>query len=141
MHQHHVWRPGPVVQKSCFSVVGPLGYTYCTAEGQTCALSGLTDVAYGANGSFYYKYGASRNVACNNATFGDPAVYVQKACFTVTFPRTMTYCAPEGGLCALSVPTELVYGTFYNGHYYYRYIVAGNGVATTRPLAATLIQV
>lgn len=60
---------------------GPDGYTKCADEGGTCALSGTRNVAYGANGKFAKKSGVSGNIACNNATFGDPIFGTYKACY------------------------------------------------------------
>jgi hypothetical protein len=60
---------------------GPSGYTFCANENGTCSFSGGTaSVAYGANGAFFYK-SATGSIACNNATFGDPAVGIGKACY------------------------------------------------------------
>jgi len=60
---------------------GPSGYTFCANENGTCSFSGGTaSVAYGANGSFFYK-SATGSIACNNATFGDPLVGIGKACY------------------------------------------------------------
>jgi PKD repeat protein len=60
----------------------PSGYTFCANEGQRCNFSGTKDVAYGANGSFYYKYNITGGIDCNNSVFGDPAYGVSKACYT-----------------------------------------------------------
>lgn len=57
----------------------PAGYTWCANEGGSCTLSGLNDVAYGAQGKFYYKYGVTGTIAINNNTFGDPIPGVAKA--------------------------------------------------------------
>ena len=38
-------------------------------------------VYYGANGKFNARGGATGNVACNNATFGDPIPGTVKACW------------------------------------------------------------
>lgn len=62
--------------------VGPAGYTWCANEGGSCTLNGTNDVAYGADGKFYYKYGVTGSIAINNSTFGgDPAPGVKKAGF------------------------------------------------------------
>lgn len=60
---------------------GPAGYSYCAAEGGNCTISGSADVAYGANGSYYYQYNKTGIVMCNNTTFGDPLPNTLKACF------------------------------------------------------------
>jgi fibronectin type 3 domain-containing protein len=60
---------------------GPSGYTFCASEGGYCSFSGTADVAYGANGSFYYKYGITNGINCDNNTFGDPLSGTPKACY------------------------------------------------------------
>lgn len=60
---------------------GPAGYSFCSAEGQICLLSGTQDIAYGANGTFNYLYNQSGSISCNNGTFGDPIYGVAKSCF------------------------------------------------------------
>jgi ankyrin repeat protein len=62
----------------------PSGYTFCSDEGQRCNFSGTTDIAYGANGQFYYRYGMTGGVECNNDTFNDPIDGVRKACYIKT---------------------------------------------------------
>ena len=57
----------------------PSGYTWCAMENETVTLPGTCDVAYGANGSFAYRYGVSGNITFNNATFGDPIPGVVKS--------------------------------------------------------------
>jgi hypothetical protein len=59
---------------------GPAGYTFCANENGTCTLSGTNSVAYGANGSFFYKT-ITGSTACNNSVFGDPIAGTVKACF------------------------------------------------------------
>jgi hypothetical protein len=60
---------------------GPAGYTFCAAENGTCTFTGLRTVAYGANGTFVTRLLVLTRIACNNATFGDPAPGVGKACY------------------------------------------------------------
>lgn len=59
----------------------PAGYTFCAWENERCSFSGTADVAYGANGRFAYRSGASGGIDCNNDVFGDPAYGVRKACY------------------------------------------------------------
>lgn len=66
----------------------PAGYTFCVLEGQRCNFSGRMDIAYGANGIYYYQSGIVDGIDCNNATFGDPLPNVQKACYTKLSPDT-----------------------------------------------------
>jgi hypothetical protein len=54
--------------------------TFCADEGEICYLSGTRDVAYGAEGQFYYQT-ATDNISCNNDTFGDPVRGTRKACY------------------------------------------------------------
>ncbi len=61
---------------------GPSGYTYCADENQYCRFSDTEDVAYGANGSFYYHSAVTGGIDCDNGTFGDPAYGTAKACYT-----------------------------------------------------------
>jgi len=58
---------------------GPEGYTWCASENQSYTFAETVDVAYGANGQFYYKYGVTGTITFNNATFGDPVPGVVKA--------------------------------------------------------------
>ena len=58
---------------------GPEGYTWCASENQSYSFTETVDVAYGANGQFYYKYGVTGTITFNNATFGDPIAGVVKA--------------------------------------------------------------
>jgi hypothetical protein len=57
------------------------GYTWCAAENGTCSFTGTQNVAYGANGQFYYHTAVTSPVSCNNATFGDPNFGTVKACY------------------------------------------------------------
>ena len=81
--------PDPGVQKQCYikavasgpPPAGPSGFTYAASEGSHFTVSGTADVAYGADGFFILKRGLSGDVACTNATFGNPNPGVVKACF------------------------------------------------------------
>jgi HEAT repeat protein len=60
--------------------LGPAGYTWSASEGQTVNFVGTVDVAYGANGQFFYLYGVTGSITFNNATFGgDPVSGMVKA--------------------------------------------------------------
>jgi len=64
------------------NIVGPTGYNWCAGESGTYTLSGTCDVAYGANGQFYYKYNQTGTITFNPATFGgDPVPNVLKSGF------------------------------------------------------------
>jgi hypothetical protein len=60
----------------------PQGFVYACDEGETCTYSGTVDIAYGANGQYYYLYDVSDCcIPCNNETFGDPIHGTAKACY------------------------------------------------------------
>lgn len=62
-----------------FNTIGE-AYIRCADENSSFTLPGPSDVAYGANGKFYYKYGVSGNIDFNNFAFGgDPIPNVVKA--------------------------------------------------------------
>jgi hypothetical protein len=53
-------------------------YTFCALDGQTNTFSSPTDVAFGANGHYNFKYGVTGAIAYNTNNFGDPAVGMAK---------------------------------------------------------------
>lgn len=63
----------------------PGGFTYCADENGNCAFTGVKQVAYGANSSWFYQT-VSGGTACNNATFGDPLNGTAKKCYTRADP-------------------------------------------------------
>lgn len=97
--------PIPGVWKACH--VGPAAYTYCALEWQTCTMSGTSNVAYGADGRFTYRT-LSGSFSCDNATFGDPAVGLGKACYVG--PVNYTHCASEWLTCSFSGTRMVAYG-------------------------------
>lgn len=62
----------------------PAGYTFSTKEGGTVNVTGTMNVAYGAQGEFYYHYNQTSDLACSNVTFGDPKPRVVKNCYVKT---------------------------------------------------------
>lgn len=58
---------------------GPSGYIKCANENQSFSLTGPCNVAYGANGKFYYQSNVTGTITFNNATFGDPIPGVVKS--------------------------------------------------------------
>ncbi|MFO7659021.1 MAG: Ig-like domain-containing protein [Bacteroidales bacterium] len=69
-------------QEVTFTVTGgPAGYVFCCADGDTCKFSSASDVAYGANGYFRYKYNITDSIACNKQVFGDPVSGLAKGCY------------------------------------------------------------
>ena len=57
----------------------PPGYIYCCMEDETVVFDSEVDIAYGANGNFYFQENASGSVTFDNARFGDPDVGTLKA--------------------------------------------------------------
>lgn len=61
---------------------GPEGYRFCCKEGETCTFSGTVNLAYGANGKFHFlKNVTGGSLSCDNDTFGDPILGIEKACY------------------------------------------------------------
>ncbi len=50
-------------------VGGPDGYEYCSAEGETCQFDVISNIAYGADGKFNYKYNVSGSLGCNSTVW------------------------------------------------------------------------
>ena len=106
---------------------GPAGYTWCSADGGTYTLSGICDVAYGANGFFHYLHSKTGPVTFNSATFGDPIVGTEKTGYfknaDPSGPAGYTWCAYETGSFTLSGACDVAFGA--NGAYNYRYNQTG----------------
>lgn len=70
-------------------------WTQCAIENQSCAFTGTRSVRYGTTSQFVTAT-YTGGVACNNSTFGDPAVGQTKTCWyngtttTATTPTTTT---------------------------------------------------
>lgn len=62
---------------------GPDGYQYSTKEGQTVEISGVKDVAFGADGNFTYLKNQTQNVSCDASTFSAAELDVEAACFVM----------------------------------------------------------
>jgi hypothetical protein len=69
--------------KACY-VVGPpptfTTWTACADENGTCSFTGTHEVAYGANGQYFYG-SLTGGTPCGNSAFGDPAAGTVKACY------------------------------------------------------------
>src|SRR5580700_2170774 len=112
----------------------PSGFSFCSNEGETCVFAGTQNVAFGANGSFYYKIGLSGHVTCDDATFGDPLSGVPKACYVTgdqhqaLSPQPLAdgynFCSDEGKTCAFAGMRNVAFGA--NGRFYYGISVAGS---------------
>ncbi len=76
--------PYPYGTSSCYKSPGDWDSNFwvrCANDSGTCTFLGTKTVAYGANGSYYYK-DATGSVVCNTATFGvDPAPGQSKRCY------------------------------------------------------------
>jgi hypothetical protein len=99
-----------------------LDYVQCATEGGTCVAQGLKYLAFGANGSFFYKTSFSfSNTACSTTAFGgDPAPGVVKACYFANYE----YGVAEGSMWSGGgAPRNIAFGangkfnfaTFTNG--------------------------
>jgi len=87
---------------------GPEGYTYSCSENATIVVSETMDIAYGANGSYLYKYNQTTNCGCNSSTFGgDPISGVLKACYT----KIVGSVAVTGVIMSLETLSLIVNGT------------------------------
>lgn len=106
----------------------PEGYTWCAPEGGSYTFSNPVNVAYGANGNFYFLYNVTGTIVFTPRTFGgDPAPGVVKAGYYQTIstngPEGYTWCASEGGFYTFSSPVDVAYGA--NGQFTYKYGVTG----------------
>lgn len=68
--------PTPVPTPSPVSV----DWVPCASEGTTCTFSGVRNVRFGVNGSYFTKYSVSGSILCSNTVFGDPAHGYVKSC-------------------------------------------------------------
>ncbi|WP_328679061.1 chitinase [Streptomyces sp. NBC_00343] len=75
--------PIPGTPKSCYVVSPPptfATWTNCAAENGACSFSGTHEVAYGANGQYFYG-SFNGGTPCTNGVFGDPASGTAKYCY------------------------------------------------------------
>jgi hypothetical protein len=107
-------------------------WTYCAAEGQVCSVSGLYDLAYGADNRWVYEERATvpGRFVCRTQTFHDrdPARGTVKSCWVKRVRGSggpgggghggggwrpearWTYCAEEGQVCRTGRPATVRYG-------------------------------
>ncbi len=75
--------PDILIVKACYMISPPTSTTtwhICAAENSTCSFTGKHEVAFGANGEYFY--GSFVNgTACTVSVFGDPASGYVKACY------------------------------------------------------------
>ena len=75
--------PLPNTAKACYLLSPPptfTTWTTCAAEGGTCSFTGTHEVAFGANGRYYFG-SFTGSAPCTNAAFGDPLAGTVKACY------------------------------------------------------------
>jgi len=69
--------------KACYLIAPPANtatWTSCAAENGTCSFAGTHEVAYGANGQFFYQ-SLTNGTACSNGVFGDTNNGTVKSCY------------------------------------------------------------
>lgn len=82
----------------------PVGYIRSVGEGNTAFFSTPVDVAYGANGFFYYMDDVSGPILFDNQTFGDPIVGSYKyGYFKPIYPFGIKNL-PSGKICVSVYP-------------------------------------
>lgn len=82
----------------------PTGYIRSVSENQTATFTTPVDVAYGANGFYFYKFGVSGSIRFDNATFGDPIVGTLKSgWFRPVYPFEIKNL-PSGKICVAVYP-------------------------------------
>ena len=85
----------------------PTGYIFSGSENSTASFATPVDVAYGANGFFYYKNNISGTIRFDNATFGDPIVGTLKSgYFRPQYPFGIKNL-PNGKICVAVYPERL----------------------------------
>jgi hypothetical protein len=82
----------------------PGSTTACASNGGTCTLPAGTPatVYYGTGSNWAVRGGVTGSIACNTASFGDPAPGSTKSCRYVA----MTKCASENGSCTVPAGTK-----------------------------------
>ncbi|WP_313029299.1 hypothetical protein [Massilia alkalitolerans] len=101
--------------KSCSIGVAPV-WAVCATEGNTCPVSGSTEVRYGTDTKYFSKT-VTDSVACTNANFGDPVPDVVKSCkidaqaLAAAAAVPWTECATEGKTCSREGNFKVRYGT------------------------------
>jgi len=100
----------------------------CANEGGICTIPAgkIATVKYGVEGILNTKTGVTGNIACNNATFGDPVSSVVKACYYAVTGATEIWaqCATYGGICYVTGTQQVRYR---------------NSVKTSNPINATTL--
>ena len=82
----------------------PVGYILSVGENNTAYFGTPVDVAYGANGYFYYKNNVSGNIRFDNQTFGDPIVGAYKYGYYKPLYPFGIKNLPSGKICVSVYP-------------------------------------
>jgi hypothetical protein len=85
----------------------PVGYILSVGENNTAYFDTPVDVAYGANGNFYYKDNVSGSIRFDNATFGDPMVGTYKYGYYKPIYPFGIKNLPSGKICVSLYPERL----------------------------------
>jgi hypothetical protein len=98
----------------------PASYSAVASENQTVSFTTPIDAAYGANGSYLFKYAVSGSITFSNTAWGsDPAFGYAKTGFSAPFWQSVS----ENNSATFAVPVEAAYGA--NGSYYYNWGTSG----------------
>jgi hypothetical protein len=85
----------------------PIGYIMSVGENNTAFFNTPVDVAYGANGQFFYRNNVSGSIRFDNLTFGDPIVGTYKyGWFKPLYPFAIKYL-PSGQTCVAFYPERM----------------------------------
>jgi len=104
--------PAPGVVKACYFA----NYEFKASETESTGTSGLRNVAFGANGSFYFA-DINGGFTCNAATFGgDPAPGIVKSCYDAV-SDDYAFGVVEGGTLTGLNNTPIAYGA--NGNFFF----------------------
>lgn len=126
--------PSPGVDKQCFTRISadasaPQGYVFIADEDESFEVKGTMNIAFGADGNFNYRYNlycdrdcSEMTVACDIATFGDPAPWVEKQCYYQSVPAFdgpsgYQFAALENEVIQPTMPLNLALGA--EGQYVY----------------------
>jgi hypothetical protein len=82
-----------------------LPFNLAGAQGTTMTFADPVDLAYGVNGSFYYKYNFTGTITFNDANFGDPVPYIVKSGYF----RAASATSAQLLSATSSSPTKLVW--------------------------------
>ncbi|HRK38148.1 MAG TPA: hypothetical protein PK347_07135 [Burkholderiaceae bacterium] len=102
---------GSITLVGCKTMPSGQGFRWvdCASEGQLCRTQGPTQVRYGAQGRYEYRY-TNGPIWCGNDSFRDPAPGLVKHCqmqvsagsgasYPGGSPTHWEYCAREDGVC------------------------------------------